>query len=247
MIATAIAQGMFDTSEQLVADGLRIGGRLLGATGFGLIVSLLYAYSRRPRDREPGFRQTLVLLAPLITMVTVAVGSNVAAAFTLVGTLAIVRFRTAIRDSRDTAFVMFSVAAGLALGSGSYIVATLGTIVVGAAILAMPPRGAAQAPGSQTALLRLVLVPPDADVGPALAAVGSIATAATILRANADLKAGSMDLRLRLRGVDPSRFPAVLAGVLELPEVVRASCEVDEDGAAGEGRFDSGSGPPRGE
>ena len=64
-------------------------------------------------------------------------GTNLAAAFTLFGTLAIVRVRTAIKNPLDAAFVIFSVVIGLALGNGSLNVATVGTGMIAVLILAL--------------------------------------------------------------------------------------------------------------
>src|SRR5439155_25798303 len=61
---------------------------------------------------------TLVLLTVLISLVTVVIGGSVARAFGLVGALSIVRFRTVVEDTRDTAFVIFAVAVGMGVGAG---------------------------------------------------------------------------------------------------------------------------------
>lgn len=76
---------------------------------------------------------TLVLLAALIAMVTQVIGDNVARAFSLVGALSIVRFRTSVRDTRDTAFVIFAVAVGMAVGALAPWVALAGIVVIGSA------------------------------------------------------------------------------------------------------------------
>lgn len=108
---------------------------LLLAGGLGTVVGLLYLFSTRHRLRTPGLAATLTLLSMLITLVTMAVGDNTAKAFTLVGTLAIVRFRTPVRDIRDTAYVIFSVAVGLAAGAFNWQIAVSGIVIVGGAIL----------------------------------------------------------------------------------------------------------------
>ena len=84
------------------------------AIAFGLVVSILHLLAHRERPIYSLWR-TLLLIAPLIAMSTMAVGSNLAAAFTLFGTLAIVRFRTPIKNPLDAAFVIFSVVIGLAI------------------------------------------------------------------------------------------------------------------------------------
>lgn len=83
------------------------------------------------------FPTTLVLLAILIAMVAQAIGDNVARAFNLVGALSIVRFRTVVRDTRDNAFVIFAVVAGVAAGPQNLWVAILGILVAGTAVFVM--------------------------------------------------------------------------------------------------------------
>lgn len=97
--------------------------RLGAAFVLGLLASGVYSLACRwaGRKAEPSFLATLVLLSLLVSLVTVVIGNNVARAFSLVGTLAIVRFRTVVEDTRDTAFVIYSVACGMCAGSG-YII-----------------------------------------------------------------------------------------------------------------------------
>ena len=83
----------------------------------GLSVSALYRVTLgRGRKNLRTLPTTLVLLAVLIAVVTLVIGNNVARAFGLVGALSIVRFRTVVEDTRDTAFVIFSVVVGMAVG-----------------------------------------------------------------------------------------------------------------------------------
>ena len=64
-------------------------------------------------------------------MVTQVIGSNVALAFSLVGALSIVRFRTVVRDTEDTAFVIFAMTAGMAVGAQNVVLALTGLVIVG--------------------------------------------------------------------------------------------------------------------
>ncbi len=109
--------------------------RVALATALGLMVTGCWWYSTRRRLRTPGLGSTLILLAVLISFVTLSVGSSAATAFTLVGTLAIVRFRTAVRDFRDAAFVIFAVAAGIAAARMEPVHAVPATAVVAAVSL----------------------------------------------------------------------------------------------------------------
>ena len=103
--------------------------RLLMALGLGGVVALVYRFTRRT-DAGPSFPTTLVLLCVLIAMVTQVIGDNVARAFSLVGALSIVRFRTVVRDTQDTAYVIFAVTVGMAVGARSLWVAVIGIAVV---------------------------------------------------------------------------------------------------------------------
>ncbi len=105
--------------------------RLGQSCALGLVVAALYRSSVARRDGAPGLTGTLLMLTMLITMVTVSVQSTPAAAFALFGTLAIVRFRTRVRDIRDTAFVIFAVVVGLTVGADETPVAFAGTVAVG--------------------------------------------------------------------------------------------------------------------
>ncbi len=108
--------------------------RLVAALAMGGVVA--WIHSRTSQDAEMG-ASTLVLLAVLIAMVTQVIGDNVARAFSLVGALSIVRFRTVVRDTRDTAFVIFGVVVGMAAGAQNIWVGLLGLTVGGAAAFAL--------------------------------------------------------------------------------------------------------------
>lgn len=116
---------------------MRLGLAMLG----GLVVSWLY---RRTRNGSgaPSLPATLVLMAVLIAAVTQVIGDNVARAFSLVGALSIVRFRTVVRDTRDTAFVIFAVVVGMAFGSAHATVGLLALVFTGFASWLMRPRAA---------------------------------------------------------------------------------------------------------
>ena len=114
--------------------------RLVAALLLGGVVALVYRLTRSKSEVAPSFTTTLVLLSILIAMVTQVIGDNVARAFSLVGALSIVRFRTVVRDTQDTAFVIFSVGVGMAVGAGYPWLAVAGITVVAIAAFAMKPR-----------------------------------------------------------------------------------------------------------
>jgi hypothetical protein len=116
--------------------------RLVIAVALGGVVAWVYRKSRT--EYIASFPATLVLLAVLIAMVTQVIGDSVARAFSLVGALSIVRFRTVVRDTQDTAFVIFAVVVGMACGASDPRVAVIGIVVVSAAAFVMKPRRGAK-------------------------------------------------------------------------------------------------------
>jgi hypothetical protein len=92
----------------------------------------------------PSLPATLVLLGVLIAAVTQVIGDNVARAFSLVGALSIVRFRTVVRDTRDTAFVIFAVVVGMGIGAGHARVAAATLVIAGTAAWFTRPKPAAR-------------------------------------------------------------------------------------------------------
>jgi len=117
----------------------QLAARLLLALLLGLVVASIYRLTNGG-NVIPSFRATLVLLTILIAAVTQVIGDNVARAFSLVGALSIVRFRTVVQDTRDTAFVIFAVTVGMAVGADNLWVAALSLLVVGGAAAIVAPR-----------------------------------------------------------------------------------------------------------
>lgn len=124
--------------------------RLVLAMLLGLAIAWVYRRARLANGEADSFGVTLVLLTILIAMVTQVIGDNVARAFSLVGALSIVRFRTVVRDTQDTAYVIFAVAIGMAMGANHPSVALCGLAVVGITALLLRRRTASlPAPADQ--------------------------------------------------------------------------------------------------
>jgi len=138
-------QGAVVASEPLPsAEVLTL--RLTIAVMLGFVVAAVYSLSLgRRRGDTRTLPTTLVLLSVLIALVTLVIGNSVARAFGLVGALSIVRFRTVVEDTRDTAFVIFAVVVGMAVGAGAVLLALIGIPLVGGAAFLMSridrPRG----------------------------------------------------------------------------------------------------------
>lgn len=197
------------------------------AIAFGLVVAILHLLAHRERPIYSLWR-TLLLIAPLIAMSTMAVGTNLAAAFTLFGTLAIVRFRTPIKDPLDAAFVIFSVVIGLALGNGSLNVATVGTAMIAALILALLAVNR-MVPRENRSSLKLVIRAPEGSDSEWRKVLDRHGIQARIESCILSKDAGTQTIKLSLSGISGDRWPELLSEMLALPTVTHAAGRTDEE------------------
>jgi len=100
-----------------------------------LIISYTYTKTYKGKLYSQNFVQTLVIIGVVISIIIVAVGSNIARAFSLSGALSIIRFRSSVGDPKDIAFIFFVLGAGLATGAGLFIPAIIFVILLSALIL----------------------------------------------------------------------------------------------------------------
>jgi len=101
----------------------------------GLVISLVYRKTFRGVLYSPSFATTLIMLCMITTPVTMAIKSNVALSMGMVGALSIVRFRTAIKDPMDTAYMFWSLTMGILLGAELYDIALVVVAGISVAML----------------------------------------------------------------------------------------------------------------
>ena len=100
------------------------------AFGIGMFIFLIYKKTFSGVMYSSSFGVTLVALTMISTLVILAVTSNVVLSLGMVGALSIVRFRTAIKDSRDTIYIFWAIVVGICCGAGDYLVASLGSAFI---------------------------------------------------------------------------------------------------------------------
>ena len=93
------------------------------------IIAITYRGTHRGVSYSQTFTQNLVLLGMIVSVVMLIIGTNIARAFTLLGALSIVRFRNAVKDSRDVGFIFFVMVVGMACGTKFYPIAMITTFV----------------------------------------------------------------------------------------------------------------------
>jgi len=104
--------------------------RLVMAGTIGWLIGYVFRHTFTGKKFTPTLMDTHMLLALAGAMIWVIVQDNVARAFGLAGTIGLIRYRTIVRDPKDTTLLLFSMLLGMASGLGQYPVALVGTIVV---------------------------------------------------------------------------------------------------------------------
>lgn len=105
------------------------------AFGLGVYIFLVYKRTYKGVMYSSTFGVTLVALTMISTLVILAVTSNIVLSLGMVGALSIVRFRTAIKDPLDIAFLFWSIAVGIVLAAGMIPLAVFGSVVIGVMLI----------------------------------------------------------------------------------------------------------------
>ena len=116
------------------------------AFGLGMFIFLVYKKTYSGVMYSSSFGGTLVALTMITSMTILAVTSNVVLSLGMVGALSIVRFRTAIKEPMDIAFLFWSIAAGIVLAAGMIPLAVIGSVIIGVVMLIFINRKAVHDP-----------------------------------------------------------------------------------------------------
>jgi hypothetical protein len=209
---TSLANGQ-DPSLAVLA--WRIGMALV----LGGVVAGIYRWARRGEAVTPTFLTTLVLLSAVIAMATQVIGDNVARAFSLVGALSVVRFRTVVKDTQDTAFVILAVVVGMASGANHLVVALVGLSLVAVVSLLMWPRRFSGGWDVIESSLALRIVPTEGVQSATEQLIANSTERCRLSSIGTARQGSALDLTFRVRlrqGISPSTLVAelkLLAGV----------------------------------
>ncbi len=122
----------FSTLDVLLALGL--------AFVIGLFIFLIYKKTYQGVMYSDSFGVSLIAMAMITSLVIIAVTSNVVLSLGMVGALSIVRFRTAIKEPMDIAFLFWAIAVGIVLGAGLIPLAIIGSVIIGVIIVVFSTR-----------------------------------------------------------------------------------------------------------
>jgi len=99
----------------------------LVAFALGLIIAYVYKKTHQGLSYSQSFVLTIIFVTIIIGFVMMVIGNSLARAFALVGALSIIRFRTVVKDTKDTAYVFMALAVGMGAGTGNYFIAVYAT------------------------------------------------------------------------------------------------------------------------
>ena len=118
---------LFQTTGELSLESIIF--NILVSAALGIFIFLSYMITHKGTIYSKKFNASLVVMTVLTGTVMTVIGNNIALSLGMVGALSIVRFRTAIKDSRDTVYIFWAVIAGICCGVGDYLVAAIGSAV----------------------------------------------------------------------------------------------------------------------
>lgn len=95
-----------------------------------LVIAWVYKHTYRGVSYTQSYVHTLIMLTMIVSLIMLIIGSNIARAFSLVGALSIIRFRNAVKDTRDVGYIFFGMAIGMACGTRFYLLAVVGTFMI---------------------------------------------------------------------------------------------------------------------
>lgn len=95
-----------------------------------LIIAWTYQTTYRGVSYTQSYVHTLILMAMVVAIIMLIIGSNIARAFALVGALSIIRFRNAVKDTRDVGYIFFAMGIGMATGTRFYLLAIISTLIM---------------------------------------------------------------------------------------------------------------------
>lgn len=140
---------------------------LLLCAALQVVICRIYRHTHKSTSYSQSYVQTLLLMGLVTTVIMIVIGSNIARAFSLVGALSIIRFRNAVKETRDVGFIFWVMATAMACGTRFYILAILATAMIAAIMMVsyLLDFGAGK---MVTERLLIVQLPPGRDPEPTL-------------------------------------------------------------------------------
>lgn len=114
-----------------------VAGALLLSFVLSLAIGWVYRYTHKGVSYSQSYVHTLVIMGTVVSLIMLIIGSNIARAFALVGALSIIRFRNAMKETRDVGFIFLVMAVGMAVGTRFFLLGTFATVTLSAFMIAL--------------------------------------------------------------------------------------------------------------
>ncbi len=141
LLQTTSASSILEASGLAAQFKSIVPGDLFLALGLGfvlgIVIAIVYKTTYRGVLYSPSFTLTLVMLTLITTPVVMCIKSDIALSMGMVGALSIVRFRTAVKDPLDTAYMFWSLTMGILLGAGLYLIALIVVLCIAVLMFAL--------------------------------------------------------------------------------------------------------------
>ncbi|MDA1334999.1 MAG: DUF4956 domain-containing protein [bacterium] len=108
---------------------------ILLAFALSAVVVWVWRRTHKSLSYSQSFAITIIMLGPLATAVMMVVRNNLIGAFALLGAFSLIRFRTIMKETRDVAFLFFSLTIGVAVGTNNYAIALITTVIISLVVL----------------------------------------------------------------------------------------------------------------
>src|SRR3989339_33394 len=123
-------QGLFNNGAVVTYSTQQIVINIALAFVLAFVIALVYKKTHKGLSYSQSFVFTLVIMSVIVAIVMMVIGNSVALAFGLLGAFSIIRFRTPVKDTKDTGYIFFSLAIGMAVGTNNHEIAVIGTVLV---------------------------------------------------------------------------------------------------------------------
>ena len=195
----------------------------------GLVVTTVHRLSVPGRTISPSLQASLALLPVVSAMVLLVIGDSLARAFSLVGALAIVRFRTRLRTTWDITFVFLALAAGIGCGTGKPVIAGLGVLMSALAVGVLAALPTTRHPTAAPVRIRCDVSALDADQDVLEAILVEHCTDSTLLSTRSLRFGELLSLSWRVHLVDGTPASKLVAALAKVEGVERALATADAE------------------
>lgn len=206
-------------------------GHVVGNIGVafvcGMIISFIYRGTHKGMNSSGSFVHSVIILSMITALIIMVIGNNLARAFGLVGSMSIIRFRTAVKDTQDIIYLFFSLAVGMAAGAGYHMIAMAGTFLIGGvlAVLSMTDYGM---PHRHEFLLQFTFTGPEGGEAPYVRTIVEYSREYRLINAKSEINGASIELSYYIRLKDRRDMQPFIKALSQVQGVEQVNCFFDE-------------------